>query len=113
MEHPDGHGVVEGACGDTVEIFIRVSAGRVERASFVCDGCAYTAACASTAASLLEGKGLAEARRAVSPRAIATIIGELPRKHEHCAALATYSAHEAVDDAASMDREPWRKLYRR
>lgn len=113
LANPDGHGCVRGTCGDTVEIYVQLRGDRVERASFVCDGCAYTAACASTAASLLEGKSLAEARRSVSPAAIATVIGGLPRDHEHCAALATYSAHEALDEATIAARDPWRKLYRR
>ena len=109
MTHPDGHGCVEGTCGDTVEIFVKVSDDRVLQASFVCDGCAFTSACASTAATLIEGKSLAEARRAVSPAAIVGLIGPLPQDHEHCAALATHSAHEALDDAQRDASEPLRR----
>lgn len=113
MENPDGHGYVQGSCGDSVEIFVKLSEGRVELSSYVCRGCAFTLACASAAASIIEGKAIADARRSVSPSAIAAIVGELPDDHEHCAALATYCVHEALDDALQVEREPWRKTYRR
>jgi len=113
MENPDGHGYVKGSCGDSVEIFVKLGDGRVERSSYFCHGCRFTMACASAAASLIEGRTIAEARRSVSPAAIASVVGELPDDHEHCAALATYCVHEALDDAVRSEREPWRKAYRR
>ncbi len=113
LEDPDGRGRVTGTCGDTVEIFVKVQDGRVVQACSQIQGCVFTAACAAAASSLIEGKTLAEARRAASPDAIAAVVGELPDDHRHCAELATHSVHEALDSALLGEREPWRKAYRR
>jgi len=109
----DGHGVVTGSCGDTIEVFVKVDDGRITWAHHRCCGCAFTAACALVATRRIEHKTLAEARRAVRPEAIDDDLGGLPEDHKHCASLATHAVHEAIDDAITVAREPWRKAYRR
>ena len=111
MDDADGHGSVTGTCGDSVEIFVKVDAGRVTRASHRCQGCVFTVLCAAAAVSLIEGKTLAEARRAVRPKSILDAAGGLPDDHLHCATIATHSAHEALEQAMASEREPWRKAY--
>ena len=113
MDDVDGHGSVTGTCGDSIEIFVRVDAGRVTWASYRCQGCVFTVLCAATAVRLIEGKTLAEARRAVRPESILDAAGGLPDDHLHCATIATHSAHEALEQAMASEREPWRKAYGR
>ena len=112
MAHADGHGTVTGSCGDTIEMFVCVRGDRIVKSSFDCRGCAYTLACASVASEIIVGKTFGQARRDVSPDAIAATLGGLPEDHLHCASLATHSVHEALDDAMKTAREPWRKSFR-
>ena len=113
MHEVDGHGSVTGTCGETIEIFVKVDAGRVAQVAQRCDGCAFTHICAAATADLIRGKTIIEARRAVRPETIAAAVGGLPDDHLHCATIATHSAHEALEQALANAREPWRKAYRR
>lgn len=51
----NGHARVTGPCGDTMEVWILVKGGKVEKASFTTDGCGHSQACGSMATSLAQG----------------------------------------------------------
>ena len=112
LEDPDGHAVCSGDCGEIMEISVRLKAGRVTEASFLTDGCITATASGSMAVELATNRSAAKAR-AVSPKDILAGLGDLPRESRHCAALAAKTLRAAVDEAVSMEKEPWKKVYRR
>jgi nitrogen fixation NifU-like protein len=111
MEKPDGHAVVKGPCGDTMEIFIRVRDGKIIDASFITDGCITTVASASMAVEMATGKEVADART-IFQEDILENLGGLPEESQHCALLASKTLQAAIIDYLSGAREAWKKLYR-
>jgi nitrogen fixation protein NifU and related proteins len=101
MDNFDGGGKIEGPCGDTMEIYIRVKDGRISDASFVTDGCLPSIVSGSMAVELATGKSLSEARE-ISRDAILQSLGGLPEESQHCPLLAANTLCAAVDD--SLDR---------
>jgi nitrogen fixation NifU-like protein len=112
LEDPDGHAVCSGHCGEVMEISVRLKAGRVIEASFLTDGCITATACGSMAVEMAINRSTARAR-AISPKDILSGLGDLPRESRHCAVLAAKTLRAAVDEAVSIQKEPWKKTYRR
>jgi nitrogen fixation NifU-like protein len=112
LEDPDGHAVCSGTCGEIMEIFVRLKAGRISEAGFLTDGCITATASGSMAVELATSRSVAKAR-AISPDDILLGLGDLPRESRHCAALAAKTLRAAVDEAMALGKEPWKKAYRR
>jgi nitrogen fixation NifU-like protein len=110
MKNPDGHAKITGPCGDTMEIFIRVSNGKISEASFLTDGCTTSIASGSMAVEMATNKKVEDAR-CISQEDILEALEDLPKESRHCALLAANTLRAAVRDYAKMAREPWRKLY--
>ncbi|MBN1917686.1 MAG: iron-sulfur cluster assembly scaffold protein [Verrucomicrobia bacterium] len=70
-----------------MEVWIKLRAGRVEKATFDTDGCAATLACGS-AVTLLAADLTVEQASHISQRAVLHYLGGLPEAFEHCALLA-------------------------
>lgn len=113
MDDPDGTARVRGACGDTMEISIRVKDGTVVEACFLTDGCITSIASGSMAIELVTGKSVAEVATTISQGAILDGIGGLPSDSEHCALLAAKTLKIAVLDYTRTLNEPWKRAYRR
>lgn len=111
MAHPDGYGRHTGECGDVIEIFLSIRAGRIESVLFELDGCLHTNACANTLARLAEGLMVAEAWE-IRPEALIDHLQTLPADHFHCAQLAVGAFHRALADHNELQRRPWKKHYR-
>jgi nitrogen fixation NifU-like protein len=92
---PDGHALVVGPCGDTMEIFLRVSGSRIKKATFLTDGCGPTVACGSMLTQMVEGKTLAEAA-ALDREDVILALDGLPPEHVHCATLAVNTLGQAL-----------------
>lgn len=91
----DGHGRVTGPCGDTMQIFLIFTGGRVSQASFVTDGCGSSTVCGSFAAELALGKTPDEVAD-VSGDTILEMLGGLPAEDRHCAFLAAETLQAAL-----------------
>lgn len=93
----NGHAVITGPCGDTMEFWLLVSEGRVEKVSFITNGCGYSRACGSIACVLAEG---VEVRKAagILREDILGALGGLPSEVEHCALLASDTLRAACED---------------
>ena len=111
MDDPDGHARVKGPCGDTMEFFIRVRDGMIEDASFFTDGCATSIASGSMTVEMVRGRSVDEAL-AISQDDILNELGGLPKESVHCALLASDTLRKAVKEYLTMEREPWKRLYR-
>lgn len=105
LPHPEGYAHLRGDCGDALEVFLRVKAGRVVQARFDALGCEFTVACGNAAMQLAEGKPLDEALQ-IAPEAIAAAIEELPPDHFHCAELAVETLRKALRDSRLRSSDP-------
>lgn len=66
IESPDGYAKVQGSCGDSIEMFLKMRGDRISECTFFTDGCGTTIACGSMATQLAQGKSFTEALASVS-----------------------------------------------
>ena len=97
MKDPDGHALVTGGCGETIEIFLKFDDDRVTEASFQTDGCGSSKASGSFAAEMSLGKTPDELLE-IRGEDILKRMGGIPEADQHCAFLAAASIYEAVND---------------
>lgn len=95
LKQPDGYAKIKGPCGDTMEIFLRISGDRIAKATFLTDGCGPSLAAGSMATQLVTGKSLSEALR-LTAGDILTALRGLPEESQHCALLAANTLAEAI-----------------
>lgn len=95
MMQPDGFGIITGPCGDTMEIYLKVSDGRITKIMFMTDGCGPTIACGSVVTSLANGKTLDDADK-IEEKELIDVLDGLPEYNLHCATLAINTLHEAT-----------------
>jgi nitrogen fixation NifU-like protein len=112
LEDADGFGKVTGCRGDTMQICLRVKDGRVTDATFITDGCGTTIACGSMATELAKGKAVTEALKITQDDILNSLDG-LPESDIHCSLLAANTLKEALRDYLSLQKEPWKRAYRR
>ncbi len=112
MPDADGFARVTGPCGDTLEVWLRVKNGTITGANFMTDGCGTSIASGSMVTELARGKSLREAQR-IGQRDVLDALGGLPEESQHCALLAASTLREAIRDYLTMQREPWKKAYRK
>ena len=112
MSDADGFGRVTGSCGDTMEIWLKVNSGTIADASFMTDGCGTSIASGSMVTEMVKGKSIIEAQK-ISQQDVLKALGGLPEESEHCALLAADTLKEAIRDYMAMEREPWKRAYRK
>jgi nitrogen fixation NifU-like protein len=95
-----------------MEIWLKVRNGVVEQASFWTDGCAATIACGSMVTELATTKPVTQLL-SLSARQVADSLDRLPEGNLHCAQLAADTLKAAVRDYMTLQREPWKKTYRK
>lgn len=86
----------EGPCGDTMQFFLKIKDGIIEKVNFITDGCGATVAAGSQTTILIEGKPLEFAEN-LKPDNIEDALGGLPDDHKHCAELASRTLRRAVE----------------
>lgn len=111
MENADSYVSVLGSCGDTMELWLKVTDNRITQATFLTDGCSATIACGSMLTELAMNKTLGEAL-AISAKVLIDNLGGLPEDHVHCAGLASLTLKRAVLEYMNLKKEPWKKAYR-
>lgn len=97
LSNSNGHARITGPCGDTMEFWLLVHDGSVEKVGFITDGCGWSQACGSMATSLAKGKSIADAA-VIGQQDILSALGGLPEEVEHCALLAANTLKAACDD---------------
>jgi nitrogen fixation NifU-like protein len=83
------------ACGDRLRLTLRIRDGRITAARFLAYGCPPTLACGSALAEMLEGVTAAEAAL-ITRQQLTKVLGGLPARKSHAAALAIETLHEAL-----------------
>jgi nitrogen fixation protein NifU and related proteins len=97
FEHPRNAGVVADAdasarienpaCGDILELTIKVAGGRIAEIRFKAKGCVAAMACGSALTELARGKTLDEARK-LDREELVRAVGGLPQASSHAGHLA-------------------------
>jgi nitrogen fixation NifU-like protein len=113
LDDPDGYARVSGACGDTMEMSVRLDGDTVAACGFQTDGCGTTMICGSAATWLALNRTFVEALGAVSARGILELLGGLPEEDVHCAELAAETLRRALADYLAHRNSPWKKSYRK
>lgn len=113
LENPDGYAKVQGTCGDTMEMSVRVVDDVVAACGFQTDGCGTTMVCGSAATWLAVNRTLIEALGAVSTCGILELLGGLPEADVHCAELAAETLRRALADYLANKAAPWKRSYRK
>ena len=110
MANPDGYGKRTGDCGDTVEIFLKVRANKIEAVSYCVDGCINTNACCNAVAQLAEGANVNKVWK-ITPEIVIDYLETLPADHTHCAELAVGALYLALSGYEELKQNPWKKSY--
>ena len=95
MPHPDAFGIVNGSCGDTMEMYLKIQDEKVSEITFMTDGCGATIACGSMLTSMVKGKSIADTMGITKDDLINALDG-LPKDNLHCAALAVGTLRKAL-----------------
>jgi nitrogen fixation protein NifU and related proteins len=82
-------------CGDRLRLSLRLRDGRIEAARFLAYGCAPTLTCGSVLAEMLEGMMIEEALQ-LDRQVITRVLGGLPARKQHAAALAIETLRAAL-----------------
>jgi len=86
----------EGSCGDTMQFFLKIREGVIEKANFITDGCGATVAAGSQTTMMVEGQTLEFAEN-LQPIDVDNALGGLPDDHKHCAELAVTTLKRAIE----------------
>ena len=97
FEHPRNAGAVADAdasarienpaCGDVLELTVRIAEGRIAEIRFRAKGCVAAMACGSAVTELASGKTVAEAKN-LSREELVRAVGGLPAASSHASYLA-------------------------
>jgi len=97
IQDADAQAIVTGPCGDTMEIYLKISDDTIRRATFMTDGCGYTIACGSVATEMLVGTKVGDAFQ-IDQHEIEKRLGGLPEDYRHCALLTANTIQKALTD---------------
>lgn len=108
LADPDAYGIVHGWCGDTMEIYLRLTEDAIKESSFMTDGCGPTVACGSMLTTMIEGLSMEEAQK-ITPQQLIEALNGLPEESAHCAKLAIDTLQKAImswSDEHPLTRPP-------
>jgi nitrogen fixation NifU-like protein len=103
LRDANGWAKYTGPCGDTMEIWIKVTGGKIEDAHFWTDGCGTSIASGSMVSELAKGRSLRDAME-IDQQAVLEALGGLPQESEDCALLAAITLKLAVADYLERGR---------
>jgi len=97
-KNADGIGEVGSpACGDVMEMFIKVKNGKIKECRWRTFGCASAIASTSMLSTMVVGKTLAEAKK-ITPQDIVKALGGLPARKIHCSILGDQALRKAIEN---------------
>ncbi len=104
-ELPDANAIGEETnpvCGDRLRLSLSVVNGRIKAARYLAYGCPPTLVCGSALTELIKGKTVDEATL-VTRKDLLAVIGGLPSRKQHAAALAIETLRSACSKITSRD----------
>lgn len=102
-ELPDANAIAEETnpvCGDRLRLSLIVRDGRIEAARFLAYGCPPTLACGSVLTEMIQGKTVEDVMR-FTRKDVLDLIGGLPSRKHHAAALAIETLRKALEAGCS------------
>ena len=103
MDNPDAFGIMDGSCGDTMELYLKIKNDVIQDITFMTDGCGATIACGSKITQMVKGRRVAEVEALIKDDLIDALDG-LPKEHIHCAALAVGTLRKALKNYGTEKR---------
>ncbi len=88
------------ACGDRLELSLKIRDGLISEARFRATGCTAAIAGGSIVTVMMTGRTLADAA-AITDADVASALGGLPPARVHCSVLAQEAIRAALDDYRS------------
>ena len=82
-------------CGDRLVLYLRIRNDMIEAAQFLAYGCPPTLVCGSVLTEMLKGRSIEEAKR-IEREDFVKVIGNLPMRKKHAAALAVETLRRAL-----------------
>ncbi len=82
-------------CGDLLHLYLKISDGKITKASFKVKGCPPSIAAGSVLTEMITGLSLEEVGK-LRPQDITSALESLPRNKEHCSVLATDALRSAL-----------------
>jgi nitrogen fixation protein NifU and related proteins len=96
--NPDAYARVENpACGDILELSIKMSDGRISEVRFRAKGCVPAMACGSALTELVQGRTVEEAQK-VCREDVVQAVGGLPETNIHASHLAIDALMAALQE---------------
>lgn len=90
-------------CGDILKLAVRVVAGRIEEARFLCRGCTTSIACSSLLTETLRDRAIGEARK-ITAESLSMGLGGLPPATFHGAQLAADAVTALLQKLLTISR---------
>jgi ATP-binding protein involved in chromosome partitioning len=84
-----------GPCGDTMEIWLSINDGKIQKSSFITDGCIHSMICGSAAVVMAMGTKLDVAEK-IEQQDILAMTTDIPEESSHCALLAVNTLKRAI-----------------
>jgi nitrogen fixation NifU-like protein len=90
------------ACGDILQLTLKIDGGRIEEICFRSKGCVASMACASALTELVQGRTIAAARQ-LSKEELMQAVGGLPQASSHAADLALDALAAVLEKLSAKD----------
>lgn len=104
IKNPDGIGRVGNiACGDVMELYIKIKHNKISDIKFQTFGCVVALALSSMITTMVKGKTLDYALK-ITNKDILKKSGKVPPIKVHCSVLAADALHEAIYDYLSKNK---------
>jgi len=96
LKDPSTSFVFTGACGDTVELYLKIESGVIKDAKFLSTGCSASFISGSALTKLLKGKTLEQAKEIEGEDILDHLGGSFPTQKVHCVRLVKKTLEEAL-----------------
>jgi nitrogen fixation NifU-like protein len=95
IEKPDAHFAYTGPCGDTVELFLKIS-NVITEAKFQAIGCVGTFIFGTALTKMIIGKKLQDCEN-LDETELLKHVGEVPEQKKHCAHLVSLTFQKTIE----------------
>jgi len=102
IENPDAQYIYTGPCGDTMEIFLKITSDVITDAKFQAIGCAGSFTSGSALTKMINGKTLKDCEK-LDENDILNHLGAIPQQKVHCARLAILTLKKAIEQYEKME----------
>lgn len=99
-------------CGDQLDFYIKVEAGKIKNVKFLSFGCASNIATASVMTKKVKGMTIAQAKK-FDWKKIIKDLGGLPQQKIHCSVMAVQGLKQAIVDYEDKQAKKKKKVVKK